>query len=108
MDLGVVRKSPVHFLFLLIFLLHFSDRLVEISNHKLIKISLSILLVFQILLLNRELNNDFEGEKWERIEFNNQVSLENSGGTVSENCCNMDPGVDKETYKKIFTLAKVS
>ena len=93
-------------LFLLIFLFQFNDQIIEISNQQLMKLALCILLIFQILLLNRDLNKDFEGEKWERIEFNKQVSLDRSGGRILESCCKMDPGVDKETYEKIFTLTK--
>ena len=93
-------------LFILIFLLLFSHRLIEVSHFKRMKIALCFLLIFQILLLNRDLNNDIDREKWEKIEFNKQVSIDKSGGVVLERCCNMDPGVDDKTYKKIFALTR--
>jgi hypothetical protein len=91
-------------LLLFIGFLVFSTGLSEVSNFRSIKFSLCLLLVMQILLLDRNLKVDVNLEKWEKIEFNRIVGLKARNAVIPRSCCNMDPGVDRHTYYKMLSL----
>ena len=91
-------------LFLMLVLIIFGERLALASQQITLKISLGLLLFVQIISLGLNLQIDSNREKWERKNFNTLISIRDSGGKIPNSCCNMDPGVDPETYVKIFSF----